>query len=359
MKRKILLNPGPATTTENVKNAMVVEDICPREGEFGQVMHDICDGLLKIGNGQDKYKVGLFGASGTGAMEAVLSSAIGNEDKVLIITNGAYGFRMAKICDKFGIAFDTEFQFGDYPEVGVIADKLETSTYSHLIMIHHETSTGMMNPLDEVAELCNSKGVKLILDAMSTFGACPIDLSAHKIDYLISSSNKGIHGMAGLSYVIFHEDCMPELQANARGFYFDLYAQWKNLQDKNQLRFTPPVQVCYAFKAAIDETLEETVAKRWERYTGNWQLLYDGLQDMGFDFFLPLEQQSRILLAINLNNKSLNFEEFHDFLYARDVTIYPGVIPESATFRVSVIGDLYKEDIEYALTQMREYFQKS
>ena len=332
MRRKILLNPGPATTTDRVKQSMVVEDICPREKEFGQVMHDISDGLLKIGNGEKSHAVGLFGASGTGAMEAVVTSAIGKNDHVLIIKNGAYGIRMAKICENYDVSYDTMFEFGDYPDVQLIREQLASRAYSHLIIIHHETSTGMMNPLEEVSKLCEEKGVRLILDAMSTFGACPIDLSSLKIDYLISSSNKGVHGMAGISFVIFHKDCLEELKKNARGFYFDLYSQWKNLQEKDQLRFTPPVQVAYALKEAIDETLEETVEKRWMRYTNNWQMLYDGLEKMGFSFFLPYEQQSKILLAINLDKGvELDFNAFHDYLYENDITIYPGVIPESST----------------------------
>lgn len=357
MKRKILLNPGPATTTQNVKEAMLVEDICPREKEFGQVMHDICDGLLEIGNASGNHEVGLFTASGTGAMESVLTSAIGENDKILIVTNGAYGIRMAKICAQFRISYDTVCEFGDYPNVNQIREALAKEHYSHLILIHHETSTGMMNPLEAIAALCEEMSVKLILDAMSTFGACPIDLSAVKIHYLISSSNKGVHGMPGLSFVIFHHDCMEELQANSRGFYFDLHAQWKNLQEKSQLRFTPPVQISYALKAAIEETLAEGVEKRRERYISNWQLLYDGMAEMGFEFFLPMEQQSKILMSINLaGGKTLDFNAFHDYLYERDITIYPGVIPESSTFRVSVIGDLYPKDIEYVLEQMRGYF---
>ena len=300
IQHKILLNPGPGTTSEAVKMAQVVPDICPREQEFGNLMLDICQGLLKIGNGERDYEVGLFAASGTGAMEAAVTSALSKESKALIITNGAYGIRMTDICANYDLPFDTICEYGDYPEPSQIKQQLSQENYSHLIVIQHETSTGMMCPVEELADICQELGVKIMVDAMSTFGAYPIDLSKHKIDYLISSSNKGVQGMAGLSFVIFHKDCMDELQSNSRGFYFDIYKQWKNLQTKKQLRFTPPVQVCYAFKQAIDDTIKETVAKRWERYQSNWQILYSGLTELGLKPFLPLEQESKILLALSL-----------------------------------------------------------
>ena len=355
--RKILLNPGPTTTSQRVKEAQIVEDICPREHEFGQVMQDINNGLLEIGNAQESHRVALFSASGTGAMEAALISALGKDDHALIITNGAYGFRMKAICEEYGIHHSTLFEFGDYPDLGMLRQELSTKKYSHLIMVHHETSTGMMNPLEGVAILCKDLNIRLIIDAMSSYGANPIDLSRLGIDYIFSSSNKGIHGFAGLSYVIFHKDRTEDLQRNGRGFYFDVFKQWENLQKKNQLRFTPPVQVCYSFLEAINETLEEGVENRWKRYQKNWQILLDGFEKLDFQFFLPYDQQSKILLAINLDSRTdLNFDHFHDHLYEHGVTIYPGVIPESKTFRVSVIGDLYPEDMEYVMKKVTDYF---
>ena len=355
-ERKILLNPGPATTSQRVKDAQVVSDICPREKEFGQVMHSICDGILKIGKGQDTHRVALFGASGTGAMEACMVSAIGKDDHVLIITNGAYGIRIKAICDNYGIANTAMYSFGDYPEPERIREKLNEGNYTHLAIIHHETSTGMMNPLEEVAQICKETHTKLIVDAMSSFGAYPIDLAALGIDYLFSSSNKCIHGMAGLSFVIFHKDRTEELKANGRGFYFDVYKQWENLQQKDQLRFTPPVQTSYAFLEAIKEHEEEGLENRWKRYQANWQKLYDGFTALGFRPFLPLEQESKILLALMLDKPGLDFNHFHDYLYAHGITIYPGVIPESKTFRVAVIGDLYEEDMDYVMEKVQAYF---
>ena len=357
LDRKILLNPGPATTSQRVKEAQLVSDICPREGEFGQVMHDICDGILKVGNGTETHRVSLFGASGTGAMEACMVSAIGPEDHVLIITNGAYGIRIKAICDGYGLNNTSLFEFGDYPDPSKIKEELSSGKYTHLAMVHHETSTGMMDPLEEVAQICQETGVKYIVDAMSSYGAYPIDLADLHIDYLFSSSNKCIHGMAGLSFVIFHKDCTEDLKNNGKGFYFDVYKQWDNLQKKNQLRFTPPVQTSYAFLEALKEHEEEGLERRWERYQANWQKLYDGFTALGFTPFLPLEQESKILLALNLDKPGLDFNHFHDYLYEHGITIYPGVIPESKTFRVAVIGELYEADMDFVIEKVKGYFK--
>lgn len=358
LERKILLNPGPGTTSDRVKEAMIVNDICPREEEFGDLMTEIVNGLLRIGNGEKTHEACMFAASGTGAVEGMLTSALDDSKKVLIITNGAYGIRMRHICESYQLPHDTIHAFGDYPDTVAIREKLQSGSFTHLAMIHHETSTGMMNPLEEIADVCVELGVTLIVDAMSSYGAYPIDLKEVKVGYLAASSNKCIQGMAGLSFVVFRKDLLPELEGNTGNFYFDIHKQWKYLKEKNQLRFTPPVQVCYAFKAAIDDTLQETVDVRWQRYQQNWQILYDGMKKMGFDFYLPVEQQSRILMAIALDDKLPHgFDHFHDYLFERNITVYPGVIPESNTFRMAVIGDLQKNDMHYVIDTVRRYLK--
>ena len=358
LERKILLNPGPGTTSKAVKEALVVNDICPREEEFGNLMTEIVKGLTKIGNGGDAYEACLFSASGTGAMEAMLSSALSASSKVLIITNGAYGIRMKQICESYHLPYESIHEFGNFPDVGLIKKRLRNGGFSHLAMIHHETSTGMMNPLEEIAACCDELGITLMVDAMSSYGACPVDLEKLNIGYLAASSNKCIHGMAGLSFVIFRKDLISEIEKSSGSFYFDMYRQWSYLKEKNQLRFTPPVQICYAFKRAIEETLAETVPARWKRYQSNWEVLYQGMKELGFSFYLPTEQQSKILMAIKLDDTLPHgFDHFHDYLFERNITVYPGVIPESKTFRMAVIGDLYTEDMKQVICVVREYLK--
>lgn len=357
ISRTILLNPGPGTTSQTVKAAMIVEDTCPRESHFGDLMKDIGKGLLGIGKGTYTHEVAIFVASGTGAMEATLVSAIRPGQKVLIVTNGAYGLRMASICEAYGIDYSTIFTYGQYPDPKVVREKIRSGSFTHLAMIHHETSTGMMNPLEELSDVAKSENVRLIVDAMSSFGAYPIDLSETHIDYLFSSSNKCIQGMAGLSFVLFHKDRLDELKANSRATYFDVYKQWSGLLTTGQLRFTPPVQVCHAFLVAIQETLGETVEGRWARYQANWRILYEGFKALGFGFFLPEDQQSKILLAINLDSKpDFQFEQFHDYMHDQGITVYPGVIPEINTFRVAVIGDLDINDMHFVVEQSQKFF---
>lgn len=358
ISRTLLLNPGPATTSVAVKSALLVPDICPRELDFGNLMHSICDGLKAIANAQDSHEVALFVASGTGVMEATLISALSATDRLLILTNGAYGLRMQEICKTYHLAHEVIHQFGEYPDLEKLELSLASGKYSHFAVVHHETSTGMLNPIELIGKLCRKYHVALMVDAMSSFGAYPMNLSGIGIDFLFSSSNKCIHGMAGLSFLLFHKEQLEKLKQNSRGYYFDVYKQWHNLQTKNQLRFTPPVQVCFAFKAAIDETLQEGVLDRRQRYLANWKILYDGFSALGFGFYLPDHQQSGILLAIDLASKpNFDFNHFHDALYEKGITIYPGVIPETKTFRVSVIGDLYAEDMQDVIDAIKTYFR--
>lgn len=353
--RPILLNPGPGTTSQSVKQALLVDDICPREQAFGDVLDAIAGKLLEVGRGSKTMEAVLLACSGTGAVESILTSAIGPKHRVLILTNGAYGVRMKEICERYGIPFQSLFRFAEFPDQDVIREHLSRGGFTHLAMAHHETSTGMMNPVESITRMASEMGVATIVDAMSSFGAHPFDLDAQHIDYLASSSNKCIQGMAGLGVVLFRRDRLEELKRSSRSYYLDLYAQWESIQNKRQLRFTPPVQVCYAFLQALQETLEEGVEARAQRYHRNWKLLYDGMLELGFKPFLPLEQESRILCAFHLSPSPLRhgFNAFHDALLKRGITVYPGVIPETETFRMAVIGDLHPPDMDYVIQSVR------
>lgn len=358
VERKILLNPGPATTTDTVKNAMVVPDICPREEEFGQLIESIKSDLIKIAHGEEEYKCALFAASGTGGMEAAITSAVPVGKKLLVVENGAYGARMVKIAQTFGIeVVHYKLEYGDYPEVSKIEELIKSDNdISHLAIVHHETTTGMLNPIQEVCDLAHANNVQVIVDCMSSYAGIPINLKEWSAEYIISSSNKCIQGMAGLVFVIFKESLLPELQKQQRSFYFNLYNQLVGFEKTGQMQFTPPVQVCYALRQAIDEYLEETELGRWNRYKENWDILVEGLQKLDFSFLLPYGQQSKILLAIiEPKNEKFDFDAMHDYLYERGFTIYPGKGAKKSTFRLSVLGNLYKEDINAFLIELKGY----
>lgn len=356
IKRNLLLNPGPATTSSRVKEALLVPDICPREAEFGQVMKEIEQGLLEIAEASSTHQVALFGASGTGAVEAMLSSALSHQDHLLLINNGAYALRMEQICKRYNLRVTSVGAFGVYPELDSVRDILENGDFTHLAMVHHETSTGMLNPLDEITQIAQEFGLIVLLDAMSSFGAFPMSLKELGIHYLTASSNKCIQGMAGLSFVMFMDSEKEKLRHQTASFYFNVYEQWEYFQRRAQLRFTPPVQVCYAFLEAINETLEEGVQSRYLRYVSNWERLYEGILEFGFRPILPYEQQSKILLALHLGTPLVKgFDHFHDELLQQKITVYPGVIPEVQSFRMAIIGDLYLTDMDLVLDTIRHY----
>ncbi|HEX6223838.1 MAG TPA: 2-aminoethylphosphonate--pyruvate transaminase [Chryseolinea sp.] len=356
--RKILLNPGPATTTDTVKQAMVVEDICPREKEFGELLDTIKGDLVSVVHGGDDYTAAIFTASGTGGLEAAITSAVPKGKKILVIDNGAYGARMANIATTFGIDVVLyKLAYGDYPDVNHIEKLIkENKDISHLAVVHHETTTGMLNPVQEICDLSKKHGIEVIVDCMSSYAGIPIDIKMWNAGYLISSSNKCIQGMPGIVFVIFKKALLDQLKNQKRSFYFDLYSQYVGFEKTGQMQFTPPVQVVYALRQAIDEYFKEGEAKRWSRYQENWLVLSAGLKKLGFEFLLQDQHQSRILLAIKEpSTTSYNFEAMHDYLYHRGFTIYPGKGAKEATFRLSILGDLYKEDIEDFLTELKGY----
>jgi len=362
LKRNILLNPGPATTSDTVKQAMVVPDICPREQEFCEIMNSIKLDLPNVVNGADEYVAVLFASSGTGGVESAVTSAVPKDGKLLIVENGSYGTRICKIAERYSIPYISySIAYGDFPDVKAIESLIRSEkNVTHLAVIDHETTTGMRNPVQAICNLAHEHNIEVIVDCMSSFAGLEIDLQKWKAEYIISSSNKCIQGMAGLSFVIFKKSLLAKIKGNARSFYFDLYEQYSGFQKSGQMQFTPPVQVVYALRKAIDEFFAETLDGRLARYHQNYETLYNGLEKMGFRFLLPAEQQSGILLAVlEPSNPEYSFEAMHDFLYHRAYTIYPGKGAKQATFRLSVLGDLYKSDIEGFLSALNEYLEQA
>ncbi len=360
--RKILLNPGPATTTDSVKQALVVEDICPREQEFGQMLDSIKNDLVKVVHGERDYIAALFAASGTGGLEAAITSAVPRGKKLLVVENGAYGTRMVKLAETFGIpTINYRLAYGAYPEPSQIEALLKQNPdISHLAVVHHETTTGMLNPVQEICDLAHRYDVEAIVDAMSSYAGIPIDMRKWNAEYLISSSNKCIQGMAGMVFVIFKKALLEKIKDTKRSFYFDLYSQYTGFEKTGQMQFTPPVQVAYALRQAIDEYFLETESGRWSRYQENYDTLYQGLASLGFKFLLPDDQQSKILLAVlEPAHPNYDFTAMHDFLFERGFTIYPGKGAKEATFRLSVLGDLYKKDIQNFLDCLKQYLDSA
>jgi 2-aminoethylphosphonate aminotransferase len=306
----------------------------------------------------------LFAASGTGAVEACLSSVIPPERSVLIVSNGAYGKRMQEICDSYGIDhIDYNIAWGDPLALDLLRSILDANRHrlSHLAVVHHETTVGILNPLQEISDLTREHGIELIVDAMSSYAGVPIDLRQTPIDYLISSANKCIQGMAGVSFVICNRSALQRsADLPTRNYYFNLYRNHFFFEHQRQMQFTPPVQVLYALRQAINEYFVEGESERAERYAAMYRTMRDGLEALGFRLLVDEPYRAGILTAvIEPDADEYSFDAMHDFLKERGFTIYPGKGAREHTFRVANMGELTCEDIEDFLRGLREYVERS
>ncbi|MBA4601840.1 2-aminoethylphosphonate aminotransferase [Thermoactinomyces mirandus] len=361
IKRMILLNPGPATTTNSVKLAQVVPDICPREPEFGQLMENISTELTRFVANPGHYTTVLFGGSGTAAVESMISS-IADHNKMVIINNGAYGKRMCEIAKTYGLNYS---EFTSSPCDAIDLDALERfikasgQTFSHLAVVHHETTTGLLNDIRAIGELCKRYRIDMIVDAMSSFAAIPIDMEKINISFLASSSNKNLQGMAGVSFVIAEKNKLERLKhRKARNYYLNLYAQYRFFSMNRQFRFTPPVQTLYALSQAIEELKQEGINNRYKRYAKCWKTLVAGIARLGLTYVVPESCHSKLVTAIvEPDHAQYNFQEMHDYFYARGITIYPGKLDQLNTFRIANIGDITCKDIERFLELLGSYLR--
>ncbi len=365
----ILLNPGPANTTSAVKEALLCEDVCPREKVFGELMERVARGLARLVDpGDDSVPSGgsrggdsvavLLGGSGTAAVEAAIASAVPPGGRLLVIDNGAYGARMAQIAAAYQMPHDVErLGIGDWIDVERIDRRLAERRYTQLAVVHHETTTGMLNPVAAIGARCREHGVELIVDAMSSYAGIPISMEAMGADFLVSSANKCIQGMAGLSFVICRRPRVAAMTSiPGRSLYLDLGEQYRFFEKSGQMRFTPPVQLLYALETAIEELAAEGgVAGRHRRYVECWQTLDGGMRELGFRRLLPDEQLSRILTSyLEPTHVAYSYERLHDLLYAKGFTIYPGKGARKATFRLANMGAITPEDMRRFVAAMRE-----
>ncbi len=359
IERKILLNPGPVTTTDSVKFSQVVPDICPRETEFGQLMEYVSTELTRLAADPAIYTTVLFGGSGTAAVESMLTSAVEN-DAMIIVNNGAYGKRMCQIAEAYGISY---LEFNSPPDHAVDLKALErmiqTSdlTVSHLAVVHNETTTGLLNDIKAIGELCKRHRIDMMVDAMSSFAAIPMEMKEMNIRYLACSSSKNLQGMAGVSFVIAERSKLDSLKHNKpRNYYLNLYAQYKYFSENLQMRFTPPVQTLYALKQAIEEIKLEGVKGRYERYVKSWETLVGGITSLGLTYIVPEACHSKIITAIvEPDCAGYDFQRMHDYFYNEGIMIYPGKLDGLKTFRIANIGDITYKDIETFLELLERY----
>jgi 2-aminoethylphosphonate-pyruvate transaminase len=360
VRREVLLNPGPATTTDSVKYAQVCPDICPREKEFGDIMEWICNELSLMAGKPGRIETVLFGGSGTAANEVMISSCVPDNGKLLIIDNGAYGVRFAKIASVYKLSFEVFKSSGFEPlDCDAIKSKLIEGSFTHFAIVYHETTTGLLNPAPELCRFCHERGIITIIDAVSAFGAIPIDMDRDGFDFMASTSNKNIQGMAGVAFVFCRKEALEKTSTfPMRNYYLNLWDQYIHFKRTKQTRFTPPVQTLYALRQAIIETKLEGIENRYKRYVSCWNELVSTLKKIGLSMLVPEEIQSKLITAIiEPSSPKYSFETLHDLARACAFTIYPGKLSGANTFRIANIGDIQPEEMAVFANILEEYMR--
>ncbi|MBQ5533844.1 MAG: 2-aminoethylphosphonate aminotransferase [Lachnospiraceae bacterium] len=348
-ERKILLNPGPSTTTDTVKNAQVVPDICPREKEFGKIMSDLARDLVSIVHGGEEYAAVLFCGSGTICIDITLNSLLDKDKKALVVQNGSYSERACEVLKAYGMPFiQLDQPIDRVPDLSAIENVMqENDDIGYIYMTHHETGTGLLNPIREVGEIAHRYGAFFITDTTSSYAMIPIDVHRDNVDFCMASAQKGIMGMTGLSYVIGRKDLIEKSKDYPmRSYYCNLYLQYHYFETTGQMHFTPPVQTIYAAKQALIEYFDEGEEKKWERHRRVMAAIHKGEDELGLKEMLNRDVQSGLVSAIRYpDDPSWDFDKIHDYCYERGFTIYPGKIEKKGTFRLCALGAIDDEDI--------------
>lgn len=351
IKRNILLNPGPSTTTDTVKMAQVVPDICPREKEFAGLMKQMREDLVRIVHGPlDEYTAVLFCGSGTINIDICLNSLLDKDKKALIINNGAYSTRAAEVCEYYGLPhINLVLPVDDVPDMELVGRTLDDNPDIGLVYItHNETGTGIGNPIREIGRMAHEHGAIFVTDTTSTYAMVPIDVKRDNIDFCMASAQKGIMGMTGLSFIVGRKDIIEKSKDYPkRSYYCNLYMQYDFFERTGEMHFTPPVQTIYAARQALDEYFAEGEEAKWARHTRVMNAIYDGLAALGFREAIRREIQVGLVASVIYpDDENWNFEKVHDYCYERGFTIYPGKITGANTFRLCALGAIDVSDIE-------------
>lgn len=359
IKRNVLLNPGPSTTTDTVKLAQVVPDICPREKEFAGLMKGLREDLVKIVHGDlDKYTSVLFCGSGTINIDVCINSLLPEGKKVLVVNNGAYSTRAVEICQYYRLPhIDLRFPVDQRPDLEVIEDVLKNEPDIGLVhTTHNETGTGILNPIREIGALAHKYGAIFTVDTTSTYAMRPINIEKDNIDFCMASAQKGLMAMTGLSFVVGNRAIIEDSKNfPKRSYYCNLYLQYEFFEKTGEMHFTPPVQTIYATIQALKEYWAEGEEAKWARHTRVFEAIHAGLDELGFKDVIKREWQSGLVVsAIYPDDPNWDFEKVHDYCYERGFTIYPGKISTTNTFRLCALGAIDSNDIKAFFEVFRE-----
>lgn len=351
-----LLTPGPLTTSATVKAAMT-RDWGSRDAGFIAINRRVRERLVQLVGGDGTYICVPVQGSGTFAVEAMIGTFLPKDGKLLVLINGAYGKRAARICDYMGRAHvDIEWAEDRAVDPRRVEAAIESDgAITHVFVVHCETTSGVLNPVAEVGKAVAAAGRRLLIDSMSAFGALPLEAASVSFDAVAASSNKCIEGVPGVGFVICRRGALEASKGNAHSLSLDLHDQWTAMEKTAQWRFTPPIQVIVAFEQALREhEAEGGVAGRGARYRSNCRILVAGMRALGFETLLPDALQAPIIVTFRMPaDPRFRFESFYDRLRGKGYVIYPGKLTVADSFRIGCIGRLGEAEMKGALAAVK------
>ncbi len=352
-KDPLLLTPGPLTTSRETKQAML-RDWGSRDGAFIELTARLRQRLTALARAEADHVCVPLPGSGTSAVEAMLGTLLPRDGRTLVLVNGAYGRRIGEILKISGRDFDIAEGLENLPLDGEEAARRmdADSRISDVVMVHCETTSGVLNPLENIAEAVARRGKRLLIDAMSSFGAIPIDAGRTAFDGLAASANKCLEGVPGMGFVLARRERLEACAENCHSLSLDLHAQWQGFEKNGQWRFTPPTQVLAALDSALDQlAAEDGIGGRFARYWENCRTLVSGMRALGFETYLPDETQAPIIVTFRMpRDPAFEFGAFYDDLVRHGYLIYPGKLTSDPSFRIGCIGDIQAEDINGLLS---------
>ena len=357
-----LLTPGPLMTTDTVKKEMMF-DHCTWDDDYKQITQKIRKELLRLAHvSEEEYTVVLMQGSGTFGVESVIGSSVGDQEKILVCANGAYGERMAEIAQKMGkntVVYRENYD--RIPDAAKVAEMLkEDPEITHVGIIHSETTSGILNDIAAVGKAVKAAGKTFIVDAMSSFAGVDIDVPGIGIDFLVSSANKCVQGVPGFSYIICRRTALAACEGKSRSLSLDLYDQWVTMEKDGKWRFTSPTHTVLAFAKALEELQEEGgIQARAKRYLENNRELIRRMEAMGIRPYIDAEHQGPIITTFFYpEGKNFSFDEMYRYIKERGYAIYPGKVTDADTFRIGNIGEIYLEDIDRVCDILEEFLKK-
>lgn len=364
IKRNILLNPGPATTTDTVKMAQVVPDICPREKEFADMMKGLREDLVKVAHGDpQRHTAVLFTGSGTINIDVCLNSLLPEGKKILVVNNGAYSSRAAEVCRYYGMPhIDQTSSVFDVPDLTAVEKTLDENPDIALVYTtHHETGTGVLNPIREIGAMAHAHNAIFVVDTTSSLGMIPFDMVKDNVDFCMASAQKGLMAMTGLSFVIGDRKIIEQsAEYPKRSYYCNLFLQYDYFEKTGQMHFTPPVQTIYSTIQALKEYREEGEEAKFRRHREVFEAIHEGLDELGFKDVIRREIQSGLVVSVKYpDDKNWDFDRIHDYCYDNGFTIYPGKISTTDTFRLCSLGAIVPEDIKAFFRTLRKALEEN